>query len=135
MKSDHVTNNMTESFNKWVDEVRDKPILTILEHIRRQLMVRMLEKYKQGEDWQDRLTPYARERLNQSSNEVRRIRVFGGRGSCLNIVKLAVETFSYILQMVFANVGCGKLVDYLTNMQWLLFFIREGNLRIMCIII
>ena len=46
VKSDHVTNNMTESFNKWVDEVRDKPVLTILEHIRRQLMVRMLEKYQ-----------------------------------------------------------------------------------------
>lgn len=135
MKSDHVTNNMTESLNKWVDEVRDKPILTILEHIRRQLMVRMLEKYKQGEDWQDRLTPYAREKLNQFSNEARRIKVFRGMGSCLNVVKLTVETFSYILQMVSANVGCGKLVDYLTNMQWLLFFIREGNLRIMCIII
>ncbi|KAK9217884.1 hypothetical protein WN943_006514 [Citrus x changshan-huyou] len=37
---------MTESFNKWVDEVRDKPVLTILEHIRRQLMVRMLKKYQ-----------------------------------------------------------------------------------------
>ncbi|KAH9753011.1 SWIM-type domain-containing protein [Citrus sinensis] len=61
VKSDHVTNNMTESFNKWVDEVRDKPVLTILEHIRRQLMVRI-------------------ERLNQSSNEARRIKVFGGRG-------------------------------------------------------
>ncbi|GAY68526.1 hypothetical protein CUMW_264840 [Citrus unshiu] len=79
MKSDHVTNNMTESFNKWVDEVRDKPVLTILEHIRRQLMVRMLKKYQLSETWQDHLTPYGRERLNQSSNEARRIKAPNGR--------------------------------------------------------
>ncbi|KAK9177660.1 hypothetical protein WN943_026848 [Citrus x changshan-huyou] len=29
----------------------------------------MLEKYQQGENLQDCLTPYAKERLNQSSNE------------------------------------------------------------------
>ncbi|KAL9419325.1 hypothetical protein AB3S75_037143 [Citrus x aurantiifolia] len=93
VKSDHVTNNMTKSFNKWVDEVRDKPFLTILEHIRRQLMVRMLKKYQLGETWQDHLTPYARERLNQSSNEAKRIKVFGGRGELFECCQAGYRNF------------------------------------------
>ncbi|XP_052291539.1 uncharacterized protein LOC107175862 [Citrus sinensis] len=93
VKSNHVTNNMTESFNKWVDEVRDKPVLTIVEHIRRQLMVRMLKKYQLGETWQDHLTPYARERLNQSSNEVRRIKVFGCRGELFECCQAGYRNF------------------------------------------
>ncbi|KAK9195608.1 hypothetical protein WN943_003732 [Citrus x changshan-huyou] len=93
VKYDHVTNNMTESFNKWVDEVRNKPVLTILEHIRRQLMVRMLKKYQLGETWQDHLTPYARERLNQSSNEARRIKVFGGRGELFECCQAGYRNF------------------------------------------
>ncbi|KAH9671713.1 SWIM-type domain-containing protein [Citrus sinensis] len=74
VKYDHVTNNMTESFNKWVDEVRNKPVLTILEHIRRQLMVRI-------------------ERLNQSSNEARRIKVFGGRGELFECCQAGYRNF------------------------------------------
>ena len=117
VKSDHVTNNMTKSFNKWVDEVRDKPILTILEHIHRQLMVRMLKKYQLGETWQDHLTPYARERLINPQMRQGELRSLEVEGSCLNVVKQAIETSWYILQMVRVNVGCGKLVECLANMQ------------------
>lgn len=37
----------------------------------------MLEKSK---NWQDHLKPYARVRLNQFLNEIKRIRVFKGKG-------------------------------------------------------
>ncbi|KAH9751786.1 SWIM-type domain-containing protein [Citrus sinensis] len=105
VKSDHVTNTMTESFNKWVDEVRDKPVLTILEHIRRQLMVRMLKKYQLGETWQDHLTPYARERLNQSSNEARRIKVFGGRGELFECCQAGYRNF--LVHIIDGTCECG----------------------------
>jgi hypothetical protein len=36
--SDILLNNNTETFNAWVIEARDKPILTCMEMIRRQLM-------------------------------------------------------------------------------------------------
>jgi hypothetical protein len=42
--SDILLNNIVESFNVWVLEVRDKPILTCLETIRRQLMNRFDQK-------------------------------------------------------------------------------------------
>ena len=56
-------------------------------------MVRMLEKYQQGENLQDCLTPYAKERLNQSSNEVRRIRVFGSGGELLECCQASCRNF------------------------------------------
>ena len=45
VKSDHVTNNMTESFNQWIGTVRGKPILTLLENIRIKLMKRFHDRY------------------------------------------------------------------------------------------
>lgn len=56
-------------------------------------MVRMLKKYQLGETWQDHLTPYARERLNQSSNEVRRIKVFGCRGELFECCQAGYRNF------------------------------------------
>lgn len=44
VKIDHVTNNMTESFNAYVVKVREKPILTLLEWIRRKTMTRFQQR-------------------------------------------------------------------------------------------
>lgn len=126
---------MTDSFNKWVDEVRDKPILTILEHIQRHLMVRMLEKYKQGEDWQDRLIPYARERLNQSLNEARRIRVFGGKGELFECCQAGCRNF--LIHITDGICECGMWqVSGLPCKHAVAAILHEGgHLRIMCIIL
>ena len=48
VKSDHVTNNMAESFNQWLGTVRGKPVLTLLENIRIKLMKRFHDRYVQG---------------------------------------------------------------------------------------
>ncbi|XP_056690138.1 uncharacterized protein [Spinacia oleracea] len=39
--------NMAETFNSWILEAREKPILTMLEEIRRQVMSRMVDKKSQ----------------------------------------------------------------------------------------
>ncbi|KAL5762721.1 hypothetical protein ACOSP7_018985 [Xanthoceras sorbifolium] len=44
VKSDHNTNNMSECFNSWIKDDRDKPILTLMESLRRKVMVRFHEK-------------------------------------------------------------------------------------------
>ena len=41
IKINHVTNNMTESFNQWVGELRAKPTLTMLYGIRIKIMGRL----------------------------------------------------------------------------------------------
>lgn len=33
-----ISNNIVESYNSWIKDVRDKPLITMLEIIRRQLM-------------------------------------------------------------------------------------------------
>jgi len=41
---DSVDNNISESFNKWIIEARFFPIITMLETIRREVMVRIKNK-------------------------------------------------------------------------------------------
>jgi hypothetical protein len=43
-KSDMLMNNLAETFNAWIKESRDKPLLTMLKMIRRQLMTRFQQK-------------------------------------------------------------------------------------------
>jgi hypothetical protein len=43
-KSNMISNNIVESFNSWIKHARDKPLLTILELIRRQLMNRFSKR-------------------------------------------------------------------------------------------
>lgn len=43
-KCDILLNNIAETFNSWIKDTRDKPILTMLETIRRQLMNRFVHK-------------------------------------------------------------------------------------------
>ncbi|XP_042487052.1 uncharacterized protein LOC122067285 [Macadamia integrifolia] len=40
-KSDHITNSMTESFNQWIGLYRGKPILTLIDEIKKKLMNKM----------------------------------------------------------------------------------------------
>ncbi|XP_012841115.1 PREDICTED: uncharacterized protein LOC105961430 [Erythranthe guttata] len=43
-KCNLVSNNISESFNNWINEARDKPIITMMEHIRHQMMSRFQEQ-------------------------------------------------------------------------------------------
>ncbi|KAL5842430.1 hypothetical protein ACOSQ3_013033 [Xanthoceras sorbifolium] len=75
IKFDHVTNNMSESFNRWIKDERDKPILTLLKLLRRKIMVRFAKKWDELEKWNDSITPYAREQLMMNEKEVRKLEV------------------------------------------------------------
>ncbi|KAL5835505.1 hypothetical protein ACOSQ4_015002 [Xanthoceras sorbifolium] len=61
IKSDHITNNMFDCFNGWIKDERDKPILTLLELLKRKIMVRFCEKWEELKKWNDSITLYARE--------------------------------------------------------------------------
>ena len=49
IKFDHITNNMSECFNSWIKDERDKLVLQLLEHLRRRIMVRFGEKWDEVE--------------------------------------------------------------------------------------
>ncbi|XP_020242923.1 uncharacterized protein LOC109821142 [Asparagus officinalis] len=55
----HVTSNVAESFNKWIHEARLLRILQLVEHIRKQIMVRMNERRLMAESWNGFLCPKA----------------------------------------------------------------------------
>ncbi|XP_043721082.1 uncharacterized protein LOC122668609 [Telopea speciosissima] len=62
-KSDHITNNCTESFNHWVGPLRSKPILTLVDDLRVKMMKRLHKRYESGLTSFTRLTPTICEKL------------------------------------------------------------------------
>ncbi|XP_043700384.1 uncharacterized protein LOC122651119 [Telopea speciosissima] len=57
VKSDHVTNNMTESFNQWIASLRDKPIVILIDQMRVQMMTKFQQRYASGCNYQGKITP------------------------------------------------------------------------------
>ncbi|XP_043714856.1 uncharacterized protein LOC122663231 [Telopea speciosissima] len=71
IKSDHVANNMTESFNQWIGQSRSKPILTLIDEIRLRLMGRLHKRDEMGVSFVDRVTPQMKKRLDIVQSESR----------------------------------------------------------------
>ncbi|XP_043720975.1 uncharacterized protein LOC122668481 [Telopea speciosissima] len=71
MKSNHITNNMTESFNQWIGVLRSKPILTLIDQVRLKLMGRLQKRYEKSCNYQDILNPRIEEKLNKLQKNVR----------------------------------------------------------------
>ncbi|XP_042476978.1 uncharacterized protein LOC122058378 [Macadamia integrifolia] len=63
-KSDHITNNMTESFNQVIGPYRGKPILILIDEIRKQLMKKMQQRYQLGCSFKGRVTPKIKTKLD-----------------------------------------------------------------------
>jgi hypothetical protein len=61
---DSVDNNMCESFNKWIVEARFFPIISMLEAIRRKVMVRIHEQRAKFEGWTKPICPNINKKLN-----------------------------------------------------------------------
>jgi hypothetical protein len=61
---DSVDNNLCESSNKWIVEARFLPIITMLEIIRRKVMVRIQEQRSKSERWMGRICPNILRKLN-----------------------------------------------------------------------
>ncbi|KAH9686718.1 SWIM-type domain-containing protein [Citrus sinensis] len=75
VKVDHVTNNLTESWNSWLNEYRDKPVLTLMEFIRKKVMKRLYKRHSDARKWIGKLPPTVRRKLNVSRQEGRYVRV------------------------------------------------------------
>lgn len=74
-KSDHVTNNMTESWNGWLKEFRGSPVLILMEHIRMKMMRRLRKRLKEARTWNGKLPPNIQKKLNVNRQEGRTCKV------------------------------------------------------------
>ena len=61
---DSVANNMCESFNHWVLNARFLPIISMLEGIRRQVMVRIQENRSKADKWIGLVCPNTFKKIN-----------------------------------------------------------------------
>ena len=59
-KSEHISNNMTESFNAWWLKMHILPIVQLFDSFRIKCMVRLHKRYTMGCTWEGRLTPEAK---------------------------------------------------------------------------
>lgn len=64
VKSEHITNNMSESFCQWIGHLRGKPILTLIETLMVKIMGRVHTRYSDGLLWEGNLTPNALKKVN-----------------------------------------------------------------------
>lgn len=62
---DSVDNNMCESFNNWIVDVRAHPIISMLEGIRTKVYVRIQHNRGKAIKWQERICPNILKKLNK----------------------------------------------------------------------
>ena len=70
-KSDMLLNNLPECFNAWIKESRSKPILTMLEDIRRQIMARFQQKRNGIQSTNFVICPKIQKKLERSKSDAR----------------------------------------------------------------
>lgn len=62
---DSVDNNMCESFNNWIVDVRAQPIISLLEGIRTKVYVRIQQNRTKASSWSGRVCPNILKKLNK----------------------------------------------------------------------
>ncbi|KAK4399496.1 hypothetical protein Sango_1425100 [Sesamum angolense] len=72
LKNDHVTNNISESFNHWVEDLRSKPMLTLVDGLRTKLMCRLQKRKLKGLKMSGDLVPNVVKELNKIKEESRK---------------------------------------------------------------
>ncbi|KAL5753631.1 hypothetical protein ACOSP7_021851 [Xanthoceras sorbifolium] len=75
VKSDHVTNNISECFNSWIDRFIGQPALTLLENLRRSFMKRFHKRLEEAKKWRIETPPGVWGKLTENQNHRRFLQV------------------------------------------------------------
>ncbi|WOK97503.1 hypothetical protein Cni_G06211 [Canna indica] len=70
-KSDHITNNVTESFNHWVGDDRKKPIMSMVESLTCRIMVRLQRRFEKGSIFEFVTTPRIRKIIDMTMQDAK----------------------------------------------------------------
>ena len=74
-KSDHITNNMSKSFNSWVGDDRKKTVVSLVKSLITRLMERFHRRYKKGCGFDHHITPRIRKVVDKTMQDGRYCRV------------------------------------------------------------
>ncbi|KAK3184793.1 hypothetical protein Dsin_032079 [Dipteronia sinensis] len=75
VKPDHVTNNISECFNVWIEQFKAQPSLSILEGVRRKMMQRMAKRLKEGRNWASNIPHLVNKKLSERQDDWRFVSV------------------------------------------------------------
>ncbi|KAL5736620.1 hypothetical protein ACOSQ2_031408 [Xanthoceras sorbifolium] len=75
VKSDHVTNNISECFNSWIDKFKGKPALTLLEELQRSFMNRIYKRHEEAKKWKTEIPPEVLTKLTENQDARRYMQV------------------------------------------------------------
>ncbi|KAL5852010.1 hypothetical protein ACOSQ3_007128 [Xanthoceras sorbifolium] len=104
IKCDHVTNNMTESFNSMLGDHRAKTYMCLLEYIRRMVMKRFQKRKEESGKWSTKLPPTVYSRIVKSTKDSRLLRMLTAR----NVeYELLGETRAYVTKLNNNTCECG----------------------------
>ena len=65
LKCDHTTNNITESWNAWLGDMKKAPIISLMEHIRNKIMQAIIERKMECLRWPTEVPPYINNKMNK----------------------------------------------------------------------
>ncbi|XP_021773501.1 uncharacterized protein LOC110737447 [Chenopodium quinoa] len=104
--TDVTCNNMAETFNSWILEAREKPILTMLEEIRRQVMSRMVDKKEQAAKCVSIVTPRVRLKLNDFRQAIRNWRLIEAKKDAYEVQHTHNINISYAVRLDKKSCAC-----------------------------
>ncbi|KAI3457101.1 hypothetical protein Pfo_013764 [Paulownia fortunei] len=105
-KCDMIRNNISESFNEYIKDARDKPIITMMEMTRQQLMTRFQENKELASNMTVEICPKIMKNLEQTKFESTNceVRLAGNL-----IFEVSVGIRSFIVDMKRSHCSCKKI--------------------------
>ncbi|CAI9098791.1 OLC1v1035498C1 [Oldenlandia corymbosa var. corymbosa] len=74
LKCEHITNNISESFNSWVGDLRGKPVVVMYDTIRGRLMSKIHTRYAEATLWVYDVTPRVIKQLKANAQASRTLK-------------------------------------------------------------
>ncbi|XP_058180558.1 uncharacterized protein LOC131299036 [Rhododendron vialii] len=78
-------NNMSECFNRWIEEAKDKPILIVIETIRKQLMVKYVQRLEFSQKFKGKLCPSIGKKVEKKKVKARGLAVIYSGGTVFEV--------------------------------------------------
>ncbi|XP_043701975.1 uncharacterized protein LOC122652326 [Telopea speciosissima] len=99
-KSDHATNNLSESFNQWIAELRHMPILILVDQLRVKMMERLYRLYEKGcgYDIYGVVTKNVKRKLDMMQQKTREYIVHPSSPHTFEVVKTYMDAYSGMIQ-------------------------------------
>ncbi|KAK9233359.1 hypothetical protein WN943_023608 [Citrus x changshan-huyou] len=105
-KCNHVTNNMTESFNNWINNYRGLPIVRMFEEIRRKIMRLIHKRHEAALGWNDELPPVMRRKIIEGIVAARSLSIIFGHNETFEVVEDATKII--VVDLPKKNCDCGE---------------------------